>query len=196
LLCQAGEQWKTHEDCSLVEEYEGNDGDSFLVRCGRRQYVFRLYFVDAAETNDSFPDRNKEQADYWGIPEVRIQGIGEAGKRFTVAFLSRRPFTVYTKRQDARGRSDRKRYYALVKSGDQFLTTELVRAGLARVFGFGVDLPDGTPESEYWKELQTAEQAAKKARAGAWEGRSLARAPLKPRRAAAGCGDDREAPQP
>lgn len=196
LLSRAEAQWKTYENCSLVEENESNDGDSVLVQCGTRKYLFRLYFVDAAETDDSFPDRNKAQADYWGIPEVRIQGIGEAGKRFTAAFLRKRPFTVYTKRHDARGRSDRKRYYALVKSGDQLLTTELVRAGLARVYGFDVDLPDGTPASAYWKELQAAEQVAKKAGLGAWEGRGLVRAPLKPRQAAGASTNEPEASKP
>jgi len=179
----AGEKWRVYENCTLVEDHKANDGDSFLVNCGKRSYLFRLYFVDAAETETSFPDRVQEQADYWEVPVSRVTAIGEEGKRFTAAFL-KKPFTVYTHWEDARGRSDRNRYYAIVQSGRSLLSTELVRAGLARVYGSEADLPDGTTAREYWKDLRQTEIAARKAKAGAWKERKPDRPPLKPARTA------------
>lgn len=181
LAGRAGEKWRVFENCTLVTDHEANDGDSFLVDCGKRSYLFRLYFVDTAETDTSFPERVKEQADYWGMLASRVTAIGEDGKRFTAGFL-KKPFTVYTKWDDAMGRSERKRYYAVVESGDRLLSTELVRAGLARVYGTAADLPDGTTAREYWKDLHQIEIAARKAKAGAWKERRPEREPLKPAR--------------
>jgi len=178
LAAPAAEKWRVYENCTLVADYPSNDGDSFLVDCGKRSYLFRLYFVDAAETETSIAQRVQEQADYWDVPTGHVTGIGEAGKRFTAAFL-KTPFTVCTRWEDAMGRSDRKRYFAVIKSGERLLATELVRAGLARVYGVSTDLPDGTPARAYGKTLHQAEEAAKKENIGAWKERKPERAPLK-----------------
>ena len=42
------------------------DGDSFRVRIGADEFVLRLYYVDAPESDERFPDRNVEQAHYFG----------------------------------------------------------------------------------------------------------------------------------
>ena len=54
---------------------------------------------------------------------------------------------MYTRKEDARGRGHR-RYYALVKARGKYLSLALVEAGLARVYGWRTDLPDGIG---FWK---------------------------------------------
>ena len=181
LCAGAAERWKTYEQCRLDESYASNDGDSFLVQCGRRRYLFRLYFVDAPETDESFPERVQEQADYWGLDRARVLALGAEARRFTATFL-KQPFTVRTKWDDARGRSDRQRYFAVVESDGRSLAAELVAAGLARVYGAATALPDGTPAAACWKALRRAEAEARKAGLGAWRERRPARPPLKPPR--------------
>ena len=44
----AGEPWVTLSDCHYVPN-NSNDGDSFHVKAGEKEYIFRLYFVDAPE---------------------------------------------------------------------------------------------------------------------------------------------------
>jgi endonuclease YncB( thermonuclease family) len=142
------------------------DGDSFHLQTPRAEYVFRLYFVDAPETGMDYPDRVREQAKYWGITDEQALEIGARAREFTREFL-RDGATVWTRRQDAQGQGA-KRYYALVLSGERDLAIELVRQGLARVYGMGTDLQDGSSESRRWAELRRAETEARKARRGAW----------------------------
>src|SRR5262245_28667425 len=47
----ASNQWEVLEGCRLVEA-GARDGDSFHVRHRDREYVFRLYFADAPETDN------------------------------------------------------------------------------------------------------------------------------------------------
>lgn len=144
------------------------DGDSFHIQTPRASYVFRIYFADAPETNLEFPDRVCEQAAYWGITESQALLIGREAKQFTEMFLQS-GVTVWTKRQDARGQSQKPRYFAIVHAGESDLALELVRNGLARVYGLGADLPDGTPEKSYWSKLRQAENEARRERRGAWK---------------------------
>jgi endonuclease YncB( thermonuclease family) len=163
--CRA-DKWRTFEDCTLMPN-ESNDGDSFHVKVKRREYIFRLYFTDAPETDMSFPDRVAEQAGYWGISPKAAVRLGHQTATFTRKFLAD-GFTVYTKMDDARGRSDKERFYAIVMVGEKTLSEELVRNGLARVFGQDTDLPDGTRSTTFWWRLKTAEREAKKNRVGAF----------------------------
>ncbi|MFH0879780.1 MAG: thermonuclease family protein [Lentisphaerota bacterium] len=161
-----GKQWRTYENCTLIAN-ESNDGDSFHVRYNKRHYLFRLYFVDTPESEDSLPERVTEQAAYWGIdPKTSVQ-LGKEAAKFTAKFLAD-GFTVHSKLSDAMGRSDKDRDYAVVMKGDKDLAVELVRNGYARVFGTGVDYPDGTPEKSIWWRLKTAEGEAQKNKAGGW----------------------------
>lgn len=160
------DKWRTFENCTLVPN-PSNDGDSFHVKVKRSEYIFRLYFADAPETDMSFPDRVAEQADYWGISPKAAVRLGHLAANFTRQFLAD-GFTVYTKMDDARGRSDKERFYAIVTVGEKTLSEELVRNGLARVFGADTDLPDGTKTQLFWWRLKTAEREAKKNRLGAF----------------------------
>ncbi|MEM7395334.1 MAG: hypothetical protein AAF492_23630, partial [Verrucomicrobiota bacterium] len=113
----AANKWEVWERCTLYEDEYANDGDSFKVRKENATYVYvlRLYFVDAPETEDSFPERVKEQADYWGITEKQALKLGKEASKFTKKFLSK-PFTVYTRKEDARGRGKKNRYYCMIES--------------------------------------------------------------------------------
>ena len=163
--CQA-RQWRLYENCKLIPN-ESNDGDSFHVRYNKREYIFRLYFVDTPESESSLRERVAEQAAYWGIDERTSIQLGKEAAKFTARFLAD-GFTVYSKLSDARGRSDKDRDYAVVMAGNKDLAVELVRNGYARVFGEGVEYPDGTSEQTIWWRLKSAEREARKNKAGGW----------------------------
>ena len=163
---QAG-TWKSRYDCSLVEN-KYNDGDSFHVAWHGREYIFRLYYVDTPESDTTLEKRVAEQAEYWGVDPTRIPVLAKEASAFTQEFL-KEGFTVYTQYDTARGRSKRKRYYGMVKVGDQYLSEALVRAGYARVYGNYVDmLPDGTSDDKYLTRLRAAERRAKRDALGGW----------------------------
>lgn len=164
--CCSGDAWQVFTECRL-EESAANDGDSFLVRANRRQYVFRLYFVDAPETVTSFPERVREQAAYWNIGVEPCLETGRRAALFAAGFL-KDGFTVYTRRIDARGSGRRRRYFAMVETGEGFLSEALVRNGLARIYGMYTDLPDGRPGYRFISELRAAEREARNAKRGAW----------------------------
>jgi competence ComEA-like helix-hairpin-helix protein len=158
----ARETWVTLKDCRLIRT---TDADSFHVMAQGKEYVFRLYFVDAPETDTAFPDRVQEQAKYFGItPEQTLQ-LGAHAAQFTKEKLSR-PFVVRTCMQDARGQT--KRFYAFVESPEGDLAELLVANGLARVYGSEA-APVGltSPELE-WEKLKRLEQDARQQKVGAW----------------------------
>lgn len=163
----AGETWSVYENCRLLKN-NFNDGDSFHVKCGSSHRIFRLYFVDAPETAANYPDRVKDQAAYFRIDDKAALKVGKAAARFTGKFLSRE-FTVYTKQEDARGNSEIERCFAMIRVGDTWLSEELVSRGLARVYGFNTDLPDGFPARKYVADLKVLERAARRRKEGAWK---------------------------
>src|SRR5438477_12483423 len=73
----------------------GNDGDSFHVSVQGKEYIFRLYFVDAPETTNEFRDRIEEQANYFGVTVDQVLKLGELAKVYTREKLSG-PFLVRT----------------------------------------------------------------------------------------------------
>lgn len=162
----AAKKWRVYENCTLVEN-PANDGDSFHVRVKNRRYIFRLYFVDAPETDNSVPDRVAEQAAYFGIDERAAIQVGKEAAKFTEKFLAD-GFTTYSKLSDALGRSEKDRDYAIIEAGGKDLGEELVRNGLGRIYGTGVDLPDGKSEKLMWWRLKSAEREAKDNKRGAW----------------------------
>ena len=111
-LTARSSKWGTFENCKLIPN-PANDGDSFHVRVKRKEYIFRLYFVDAPENDPGLIDRLDEQAKYFGITIAQTLQVGELAKTFTSEKLSH-PFTVRTCRQDGLGRSKRERFYAIV----------------------------------------------------------------------------------
>jgi len=166
-------RWYTYEDCRLIEN-DFNDGDSFHVRTKSDHRIFRLYFVDAPETDNTIPDRIAEQAAYWGIDEDRVLALGEAARRFTIDWLGDEPFTVYSKREDARGRSQRERHFALVVKDGKHLSRELVRRGLARIYGMYTHLPEGRTGRAFQEDLRAAERTARREGLGGWAKPGLA----------------------
>src|SRR6476619_331177 len=113
-VARADEHWVTYNDCRYLPN-AANDGDSFHVRAGGREYIFRLYFVDSPETDASLPGRVAEQAKYFAVSTPQTLQIGLDAERFTRQQLAR-PFTVRTCKQDARGRSRLKRYFAFIQT--------------------------------------------------------------------------------
>ena len=49
-------KWVALTNCRYLPN-PANDGDSFHVAAGNKKYLFRLYFVDAPETDASLADR-------------------------------------------------------------------------------------------------------------------------------------------
>jgi len=72
-------EWVMLTGCEYVPNAD-NDGDSFHVRCAAAKFIVRLYFVDAPETNLAYPERTREQADYFGATLDQTMTVrGEAG---------------------------------------------------------------------------------------------------------------------
>ena len=63
---QAHGPWVVLNECRLLPN-ESNDGDSFHVSAMGKEYIFRLYLVDAPETDACFPARVDEQAKYFNL---------------------------------------------------------------------------------------------------------------------------------
>ena len=75
----AEKDWVKLEHCHLVPD-PANDGDSFHVRANEKEYIFRLYLVDAPETEAADPARLIEQAKHFGISVPQVIEVGEAAK--------------------------------------------------------------------------------------------------------------------
>jgi endonuclease YncB( thermonuclease family) len=161
-------KWVTLTNCQYVDGKD-NDGDSFRVRCGTNEFIVRLYFVDAPETNLRYPERTREQSEYFG---VTIDETMKAGRkaRDTVRELLREPFVVCTRRAIAGGRSIEPRYSAFIEVGGKSLAELLVSQGLARRKGVIVNLPTGVNWKVYAEKLQALESEARQKRLGIWGG--------------------------
>ena len=166
LSAQAVAPWETLEGCVLAPN-PYNDGDSFHVRHGDREFIFRLYFVDTPEVDDSFAERVREQAVYFGIDNKSVMQVGRDSSAFVQQQLSQ-PFTVVTRWQTAQGRSKLPRFYAFIKVNSQDLGGMLVSQGLARVFGIRATTPDGVPAATARVALLALEDTARHERQGAW----------------------------
>jgi DNA uptake protein ComE-like DNA-binding protein/endonuclease YncB( thermonuclease family) len=170
--------WIVLENCRLIVN-PANDGDSFHVSVGEKEYLFRLYLVDAPETDARVPARLIEQAKYFEITVPQAIEVGQAAKEFTREKLSE-PFTVFTRMSDAMGQSKIERFYAFVQTKDGDLGEQLVRNGLARNYGFK-GVPPGLKNSRLEiQKLQQFEDEARREKIGGWgmnAGRSKAHAP-------------------
>jgi competence protein ComEA len=169
-------RWTVLNNCVYVSN-RADDGDSFYVSVSGRLYLFRLYFVDAPETDFDFKDRVDEQAKYFGISNGDVIRAGKVAKDFTRSKLSQ-PFTVRTCFQDALGRSRMQRLYAIVQTATGDLGEQLVENGLARIHGASAN-PVGLPLANVeWQKLRQLEIEAKGERVGGWGvnfGRIMAR---------------------
>jgi len=161
-------KWIEIADCQLIAN-AANDGDSFHVRGGGREYLVRLYFVDAPEHSLQIPARVREQAEWFGTTEANVLRCGGLAAERVAEWLDR-PFTLYTQMIDARGASRVQRVFAMIKVDDRYLCERLVENGLARIYGIRRHLHDGTLRWDYVRKLEALEKKAKAARAGLWGG--------------------------
>src|SRR4029450_4923382 len=158
--------WIVLENCRFILN-PADDGDSFHVSVGTKEYIFRLYMVDAPETDALTPGRLVEQAKYFEITVPQAIEVGEAAKEFTRQKLSE-PFTVFTRMSDAMGRSKIERFYAFVQTREGDLGEQLVRNGLARNYGYKA-VPPGLKNSRAELErLQQLEDEARTEKIGGW----------------------------
>jgi endonuclease YncB( thermonuclease family) len=158
--------WIVLENCRLIPN-PANDGDSFHVSVGEKEYIFRLYMVDAPETDEMVPRRLVDQAKYFGITVPQAIEVGRAAKEFTRERLSE-PFTVFTHMSDAMGQSRIERFYAYVQTTEGDLGEQLVRNGLARIYGFKATPPGLTSSRVELIKLQQVENEARQQKIGAW----------------------------
>jgi len=153
-------------NCQYVED-KNNDGDSFRVKCGTDEFIVRLYFVDAPETNLRYPERTREQSEYFGVTLDETMKAG-AKARDAVQKILREPFDVLTRWASAAGRSRETRYYAFVEVGGKSLAELLVSQGLARTKGVTTNLPTGENWKVYVERLRALESEARQKRLGIW----------------------------
>ncbi len=165
-------------DARLVDR-DGNDGDSFLVRAGGREFELRLYFVDAPESylSDRHPDQRRrvaEQArELGGITPDEAVEVGKRAKAYVKQQLGGRAFTVYTHWEQV---YDGDRYYGFVELPDgSDLGTRLIEQGLGRIHTKGPgskERPVPTPKGESFfqarDQLEAVEREARQAKRGAW----------------------------
>lgn len=160
-------KWFTLSGCRLMPE-ENRDGDSFHMMTGdNRQFIFRLYFTDAPETDLAVRERVQEQAEYFGVSQEEVIKAGEAARRFAAEWL-KRGSSVTTRWQNAQGRSRLPRYYAQIDVGGRDLGELLVSYGWARAKGTVAILPDGKPAKEHMARLKKLEAEAKEKGLGIW----------------------------
>jgi competence ComEA-like helix-hairpin-helix protein len=158
--------WLKLQDCRYIVN-SANDGDSFYVQGAGNKYIFRLYFVDAPETEAALADRLDEQAAYFGVTPAQAIKIGEEARRFTREKLSG-GFTVRTCMQNALGQSGAERFYAFIQTNAGDLGELLVENGLARVYGSEAK-PEGLRNSEQQLiRLERLQREAKTNKRGAW----------------------------
>jgi DNA uptake protein ComE-like DNA-binding protein len=162
----AQREWTRLERCHLVPN-TGNDGDSFHVRANEKEYIFRLYLVDAPETDAADPARLIEQAKHFGISVPQVIELGEAAKSFVQEELAE-PFTVYTRMANAMGRSDIERFYAFVQTKDGDLGEQLIANGLARIYGKRAPPPGASSSTAERQKLKELEEEARQHKLGGW----------------------------
>ncbi|MEA3208539.1 MAG: hypothetical protein QOE70_1596 [Chthoniobacter sp.] len=160
--------WFTLEHV-LYKPQRWDDGDSFHVTTADgNELILRLYFVDTPEEAKVYADRIRDQAAYFGVSEADVMALGHRASAFTREVLSK-PFTVQTRWHKALGRSKWDRWYCQIVTADgKDLAEELVRNGLARIYGTRTILPDGRDSKTYLLNLKTIEDQAKAAKRGGW----------------------------
>jgi DNA uptake protein ComE-like DNA-binding protein len=163
---EGSKDWIVLENCRLLTN-AANDGDSFHVSVNGKEYVFRLYFVDAPETDAADPLRLVEQAKHFGVTVPQVIEIGEAAKAFAREKLAE-PFAVTTRMANAMGRGSAKRFYAFVQTKDGDLGEQLVANGLARIHGTSAPPPGASSSAAEREKLAQFEEKAKRRKIGGW----------------------------
>ncbi|NCD33012.1 MAG: hypothetical protein EOL87_06270 [Spartobacteria bacterium] len=180
VVCAAEAEWTVWKHCRLVPNESANDGDSFWINNGSRDYKVRLYFVDTPESEKKeswAAQRLLGQAEYFGVSGDKEYAYkkGVEAKRFTQKLLDgqKEGFTVYTRFRDAMGRG-KGRYYAMIEIENKYLSEYLVEKGLARLNkrnSITDPLPDGQSRKTFERHLRLLEREAKQQGLGGWEKR-------------------------
>ena len=146
-----------------------NDGDSFHVKHKGREFVFRLYFVDAPETSLLIPERVSEQADAIGATQEEVLKAGKGAAAFTKKRLGGE-FKVSTRWEGARGMTKGGRHYAFVETaGGEDLGEILLAAGWARSHGMKA-ATKSLSAAQLQQRYDRLEQKARRAGVGIWGG--------------------------
>lgn len=138
------------------------------MRIDENEFVLRLYYVDAPESDKRFPERNAEQAAYFGITVAEALETGKDAKTFVYDQLAGKQFTIFTRWASALGSSKLPRYYAVVESEGRGLDELLIENGLARLHGTTVTHPNGTKPNDYLASLWQLQEKARANKLGAW----------------------------
>jgi competence protein ComEA len=166
--------WEVLDGCRLMTN-SAMDGDSFHVLHKGRDYLVRLYFVDAPETDASLRERIEDQAAYFGIAAADVPRGGNLATQLTRERLTGRDFTVVTRWQNAMGRSKSVRFYGIVLVQGKSLADELVSNGLARIYGLRANWPETTRSATIINRLKNLEIMAREQRRGLWDLKAFAR---------------------
>jgi len=152
-----------------LANHKHNDGDSFHVSHGGKDYEFRLYYVDTPEKYIAShnAERVGHQARYFGgISMDDTVDVGIDAKEFSLGLLKKQPFDVYTSWEEV---YDSGRYYCFVKLKDgQYLSEKLTERGLVRIYTKGESTPDGRSYHKFKAHLEDIESDAKRNGAGGW----------------------------
>jgi endonuclease YncB( thermonuclease family) len=159
-------EWVKLTDCHYVNAPD-NDGDSFRVRGGDKEFTARLYYVDAPETNLRHGDRTHDQSLHFGITLDETMKAGEKAKQRTRELLEK-PFVIWTRWATAGGRGRESRYYVIVEVDGKNLGEILVSEGLSRTKGVAPNLPNEEKGKAYMERLDNLEDAAREKHLGAW----------------------------
>ena len=162
----------TLRNAALVHA-RSNDGDSFKVTAGGREFHLRLYYVDCPETTYGSRgelERIRDQQYHFGLEDPKdVVRFGKRAADYVAEMLSR-PFSVHTSYARAPGRSAMGRIYAFIETHDgRDLGRLLVRQGLARVHGKTRPDPQGRKSRQVLQQLQDLRALAMLNRAGIWK---------------------------
>lgn len=158
---------------TIMIEHRNNDGDSFYVRHGDREFELRLYYADSPEKylSDRYPDQRQrvaEQArELGGLTVKETVAVGVEAKEHVAKLLKGQSFSVFTKWERVYGGE---RFYGFVLLPDEteWLCENLVDNGLARIHTKGERTPDGKSYRDFSDTLEGIEAKAKSAKRGAW----------------------------
>ncbi len=163
----ADKKWSQLDSCRYLEN-KNNDGDSFLVRCGKEEFYARFYFVDAPESNASKPEQVRQQYEYFGVTMDELTRAGAVAHTYVRNALLGKPFVLHTKWANAQGRAQTRRYYSLIETNGRYLHEVMIAEGLARTKGTPTTLPSGEKSKEHKAKLQLLEDNARVSRKGVW----------------------------
>jgi endonuclease YncB( thermonuclease family) len=160
---------------TVMIDHRNNDGDSFFVRHGNREFELRVYYADTPEKylSDRYADQRQRVAEQAremgnGLSIDETVALGQQAKAHVAKILKGQSFSVFTKWERV---YDGERYYGFVLLPDEteWLSEELVENGLARIHTKGESTPDGKSYRDYKKHLESLEAQARSAKLGAWK---------------------------